>query len=90
MAENKGSYKVILGQIMSSPLITINENLSVRDAIALMQSKQIRRLPVMNDEGVVIGLITLLLLYFSILRKVRNEEQWLHLVHFFPFITVDV
>jgi CBS domain-containing protein len=49
---------------MSSPLITINENLSVRDALALMQSKQIRRLPVINDEGVVIGLVTLLLLFF--------------------------
>jgi CBS domain-containing protein len=59
MAENKGPYKVTLGQIMSSPLITISENASVRDAIALMQSRQIRRLPVTNDSGNVTGLITL-------------------------------
>jgi CBS domain-containing protein len=65
MAENKGPYKVTLSQIMSSPLITINENVSVRDAIALMQSKQIRRLPVINNDGGVIGLVTLLLLFFS-------------------------
>ena len=64
MAENKGPYKVTRGQIMSSPLITINKNLSVRDALALMQSKQIRRLPVINDEGGIIGLVTLLLLFF--------------------------
>ncbi|HEX6281944.1 MAG TPA: CBS domain-containing protein [Nitrososphaera sp.] len=64
MAESKGPYRVTLGQIMSSPLITINKNLSVRDALALMQSKQIRRLPVINDEGGIIGLVTLLLLFF--------------------------
>lgn len=59
MAENRGPFKVTLGQIMSSPLITINENASVREAIGLMQSKQIRRLPVIRDEGTVVGLITL-------------------------------
>ncbi|MDQ3851417.1 MAG: CBS domain-containing protein [Thermoproteota archaeon] len=59
MAENRGPYKVALGHIMSSPLITINENASVRDAIGLMQSKQIRRLPVIRDNGTLKGLITL-------------------------------
>ena len=59
MAENRGPYKVTLGQIMSSPLVTISENASVRDAIALMQSKQIRRLPVLKEDGSVIGLVTL-------------------------------
>jgi len=59
MAENRGPYKVTLGQIMSSPLITINENATVKDAIDLMQSKQIRRLPVIRDDGSVLGLATL-------------------------------
>lgn len=59
MAENRGPYKVTLGQIMSSPLITINENASVKDAIGIMQSKHIRRLPVIRDDGTVLGLVTL-------------------------------
>lgn len=59
MAENRGPYKVTLGRIMSSPLVTINENVSVRDAISLMESKQIRRLPVVNARGEVMGLVTL-------------------------------
>lgn len=59
MAENRGPYKVTIGQIMSSPLVTIGENSSVRDALALMQSKQIRRLPVIKDDGTVVGLVTL-------------------------------
>lgn len=59
MAENRGPYKVTIGQVMSSPLVTISEDAAVRDAIALMQSKQIRRLPVVRSDGSVMGLITL-------------------------------
>jgi CBS domain-containing protein len=59
MAENRAPYRVTLGQIMSSPLITVKESTPVRDAIALMQSKQIRRLPVLREHGTVVGLITL-------------------------------
>ena len=59
MAENRGPYKVTLGQIMSSPLVTISGNASVKDAIALMQSKRIRRLPVIKEDALVVGLVTL-------------------------------
>lgn len=59
MAENRGPYKVTIGQVMTSPLVTIGENAAVRDAIALMQSKQIRRLPVVKADGSVVGLVTL-------------------------------
>ncbi|HKU48494.1 MAG TPA: CBS domain-containing protein [Nitrososphaera sp.] len=59
MAENRGPYKVTIGQVMTSPLVTIEESASVRDAIALMQSRQIRRLPVVKPDGSVMGLITL-------------------------------
>jgi CBS domain-containing protein len=59
MAENRGPYKVTLGQIMSSPLVTINENVAVQEAVSLMQTRQIRRLPVIKDDGTVVGLITL-------------------------------
>lgn len=59
LAENKGPYKVTIGQIMSSPLVTVGEDTSVRDAIALMQSKQIRRLPVISSDGSVMGIVTL-------------------------------
>jgi CBS domain-containing protein len=39
VSENKGPFKVTLKDIMSSPLITIAEEESVRDAILLMRSK---------------------------------------------------
>src|SRR6188472_2298319 len=51
VAENKDPFKVTLKDIMSSPLITIAEEESVRDAVALMRNKNIRRLAVKKSGG---------------------------------------
>ncbi|HXX99235.1 MAG TPA: CBS domain-containing protein [Candidatus Bathyarchaeia archaeon] len=61
LAENKGPYKVNLGSIMSSPLITIGYNSSASDAISAMRSKNIRRLAVQQMKGgKIIGIVTLM------------------------------
>ncbi len=44
-------------QIMSSPLISINSDESVRTAADLMHDREIRKLPVIDNENVV-GMIT--------------------------------
>jgi CBS domain-containing protein len=50
LAQNLGPYKVTLNKIMSSPLITIDQQSSASDAISLMRSKHIRRLVVTKKE----------------------------------------
>ena len=50
LAENRGLYKVTLNKIMSTPLITIDQQSSASDAISLMRSKHIRRLVVTKDD----------------------------------------
>ena len=73
LAENLGPYKVTLKKIMSIPLITIDHQSSVVDAVSLMRSKHIRRLVVTknqtgdssdtsssnNDRKQVIGIVSL-------------------------------
>lgn len=59
VAENKGPFKVTLKDVMSSPLVTIGEFARVRDAVALMRQKGIRRLPVVDARGQMVGLVTL-------------------------------
>jgi predicted transcriptional regulator len=73
LAENLGPYKVSLKKIMSRPLITIDHQSSVADAVSLMRSKHIRRLVVIknqtgdisyssssnNDRKQVIGMVSL-------------------------------
>ncbi len=44
--------------IATKPLVTIREDATVWDAAELMSNHHIRRLPVVNTEGAIIGLIT--------------------------------
>ena len=49
IAEKKDPVKVTLGEIMSSPIIAVDENLLLKDAILLMRRKHIRRLLVTSS-----------------------------------------
>jgi CBS domain-containing protein len=44
---------------MSTPLITIDKDVLTNDAIMLMNDKNITRLPVINEAGEVLGIVTL-------------------------------
>jgi signal-transduction protein with cAMP-binding, CBS, and nucleotidyltransferase domain len=44
---------------MSSPLVTVDEATLVKDAIALMRKNAIRRVPVLKQGQVVVGILTL-------------------------------
>jgi CBS domain-containing protein len=71
VAENKDHFKVTLKNVMSSPLITIAEEESVKDAILLMRSKHIRRLVVKKAGGNdITGIITLM----SIIGNVPSDK----------------
>lgn len=46
------------GDMMTAPLITVQEDASLFDAIKLMRDKKIRRLPVLAQAGALFGIIT--------------------------------
>ena len=48
-----------LSDLMTKPLITIDEVSSVKDAMQIMNSKNIRRLVVVNKDQQMVGIITL-------------------------------
>jgi hypothetical protein len=50
IADKKDPMKITLGEIMSSPIIAVDEQLSLKDAISLMRSKHIRRLLVTTSS----------------------------------------
>jgi signal-transduction protein with cAMP-binding, CBS, and nucleotidyltransferase domain len=70
VAKNKGPFKVTLKNIMSSPLITVVEKGSVKDAVQLMRSKHIRRLAIKNTEGTITGVMTLM----SVVANIPNDN----------------
>lgn len=82
IAENKSPYKTMVKEVMSSPVISIDEGASVKDTITLMREKNIRRLIVSrqakshDDEkgdrsiATPIGIVTLM----SIIGNVPAES----------------
>lgn len=59
VAQSKGPFKLAVKDIMSTPLITINKDTLTNDAITLMKSKNIARLPVISDADEVLGIVSL-------------------------------
>jgi CBS domain-containing protein len=47
-----------VSEVMSKPLVTINSDKSVKDAVVLMEQKNIRRLPIVDNAGQMVGIIT--------------------------------
>jgi CBS domain-containing protein len=59
VAQSKGPFKLALRDVMSTPLITINKDTLAKGAIMLMEGKIITRLPVINEAGEVLGIVSL-------------------------------
>ena len=57
VAQNRGPFKVKLKDIMSAPIITIDEDKSVEEAMAILNKHKINRLPVVHDSSI-IGIVT--------------------------------
>jgi signal-transduction protein with cAMP-binding, CBS, and nucleotidyltransferase domain len=64
-----------ISEVMSSPLITIDANVSLKKAARLMGERKIRRLPVIESGGVIGVLVA-----FDVLRQLTNktlaDEVW--------------
>jgi acetoin utilization protein AcuB len=50
--------KMFVGERMSHPVITVHPDLSIQDALALMRNENIRRLPIVNQRGGLIGIVS--------------------------------
>ncbi len=74
VARNRKPREVFAGEIMSTPLITIDADTTVDEAAHLMISRKVRRLPVV-DKQKVIGLVTIrdILPVTSELNEIMSE-----------------
>jgi len=55
---NKDPNNTTVEEIMSHDVITINQNANVEDAIKLMNSKEIKKIPVISETGNLVGILT--------------------------------
>ena len=70
VAQNRGPFKITLKDIMSAPIITIDADKSVEEAVAILNKYKINRLPVVHDSSI-IGIVTT----GSFLRNVSIEKH---------------
>jgi CBS domain-containing protein len=57
VAEGRNPLTLTASACMTSPVVTIDENASLDDCTDLMESKKIRRLPVLSSSGALVGIV---------------------------------
>ena len=65
---------VLVGQIMGPALLTAHEGDDVYETIQVMRNEEIRRLPVVDDEGKLVGIVS-------------QDDLYAHLSHEFVALT---
>jgi predicted transcriptional regulator len=58
VARNRVPSEILVEEVMSQPVITISPSTSLREAARIMMKRGIRRLPVVNNNGELVGIIT--------------------------------
>jgi CBS domain-containing protein len=79
LAQELDPAKVTVGEIMSSPLITVDPDEDLLKAAELMKNNDIERLPVVKD-GIIYGVLTARLIALScseyVNRSVKDIVKW--------------
>jgi CBS domain-containing protein len=71
-----------ISEVMSKPLITINQNSSIKEATDLMQKNDIRRLPVLDNKGKLVGIMTakdILRSIMELLKSIMSQQDLMQL-----------
>jgi CBS domain-containing protein len=59
LADGKDPATLTAGDIMSKPIVYCHADEAIEDAIRLMESRQIRRLPVINERKRMVGMLSI-------------------------------
>jgi len=79
VAKGKEPSKTTVEGIMTTPLVSVDQDCMVDDAAKLMVSKMIRRLPII-DNGDIIGMVTATDLIRNVATKGRKEDSLVYIV----------
>ena len=71
-----------ISEVMSKPLITINQNSSIKEVTELMQQNDIRRLPIVDNKGKLVEIITakdILRSLMEFLKSLMSQQDLMQL-----------
>ena len=72
LARQAGNRKV--KDIMTSPVVTVHEDDSLMECVDHLLKNNVRRMPVMNKEGKVVGMIYLRDIFFAVTKAMLDES----------------
>ncbi len=58
VAQDKNPSKITVREIMTSPFISVKTDMSLKECSQIMKTKNIHHLPVANEEGMIVGMIS--------------------------------
>lgn len=76
------SPTIPISELMSKPLLTVTSSSTLKEAADLMQQNNIRRLPVLDNNGKLVGIVTskdILKSVMEIIKKVMVEQDFMTL-----------
>ena len=62
---------------MTAPAITISEDHTLLEIVGLFQSRHIHRVPVVDDQGHISGIISTFDIVDQVVHALANESEWM-------------
>jgi CBS domain-containing protein len=64
-----------VGEFMSQDIVTVNENEPLMECVDLILKKRVRRIPVLDKEGKVVGMVYLRDIFFAIMKAMLEGDN---------------
>jgi CBS domain-containing protein len=61
----------LVGDIMTAPALTIRPDENIAEAVRIMDERKVRRLPVVDDKNMLIGIISRADILKAVIRKLK-------------------
>ncbi|TXH68064.1 MAG: CBS domain-containing protein [Thiothrix sp.] len=71
--QGKRSRETMVSEIMTAKLVTIKPDKTVHDCMAIMTERRIRHLPITDDEGHMIGIISI----GDVMKVIMDEQRFM-------------
>jgi CBS domain-containing protein len=75
VAAGREASETRVGDVMTSPVLTVGAEASVADALQLMLSRHIRHIPVVDSDGVVLGMVSMRYLMRERIDRLQDEAR---------------
>jgi CBS domain-containing protein len=80
--EGPADEQVTVREIMSSPLIVVSPETTIDECMALMTDRRIRHVPVVSDDGDVVGIVSI-----GDVVKFKSKQQSFEIRYLTDYIT---